>query len=188
MDAYNSLAALYFSQNHLEDAKREYIEVARTQPKTAVAASTMVGVILTLQSKHTEAREQYKRAISLDPQAAVASNNLAWDYAENGGATLDVALSLAQTAKARLPARWETSDTLGWIYYKKGLTTLAVTALRQGIEQNPTNPMVQYHLGLAQLKNGDRTEAQKALQRALNLDPKFAAADDAKRVLETIKG
>jgi tetratricopeptide (TPR) repeat protein len=188
MDAYNNLGDLYISQNRLEDAKKQYVEAARKQPKTAVAATTMVGIILTLQNKHAEARQQYQQAIAIDPQAAVAANNLAWDYAENGGATLDVALSLAQTAKARLPSRWEASDTLGWIYYKKGLASLAVTAFRQGAEQNPSNPTVQYHLGLAHLKNGDRPEAQKALQRALTLDPKFAAAEDAKRVLATIKG
>jgi len=188
MDAYNNLGALYLAQNRLEEAKKQYIDAARKQPKTAVAATTMVGIILTLQSKPGEARQQYQQAIALDPQAAVAANNLAWDYAENGGATLDVALTLAQTAKARLPGRWEASDTLGWIYYKKGLTTLAVTAFRQGVEQNPSNPLVQYHLGLAHLKNGDRVGARNALQRALSLDPKFASAEDAKRVLATIKG
>jgi tetratricopeptide (TPR) repeat protein len=188
MSAYNELGALYLAQNRLEDARKEYAEAARKEPKSAVAATTMMGVLLTLQSKHAEARKQYEKALSLDPQAAVAANNLAWDYAENGGANLDIALQLAQTAKARLPNSWEANDTLGWIYYKKGLATLAVSAFRQGVEQNPSNPTVQYHLGLAHLKAGNRVEAQKALQRALGLDPKFAAAEDAKRVLGTIKG
>ena len=127
-------------------------------------------------------------ALVLDPQAAVAANNLAWDYAENGGASLDVALQLAQTAKARLPKSWEASDTLGWIYYKKGLVSRAVTALREASQQAPSNPTIHYHLGLAYLKDGHKSEAEAALQHALKLDPKFQAADDAKRALATIKG
>jgi len=188
LDAYGSLGALLKSAGRLDEARKEYEEASRRQPKAAVAATTMVGIILSLQQKPDEARKQYEKVLALDPQSPVAANNLAWDYAERGGASLDVALSLAQTAKARLPDNWATSDTLGWIYYKKGLASLAVTALRQGAEQAPTNPSVHYHLGLAYLKNGDQKEARKSLEQALKLDPKFASADDVKRVLAGIKG
>jgi len=48
--------------------------------------------------KPEEARKRYEAALSLDPTAAIAANNLAWMTAETGG-NLDVALQLAQTAK-----------------------------------------------------------------------------------------
>ena len=188
MEAYNKLARLYLVQNRLDEARAQYEAAAKEDPKLAVPATTMVGIILTIQNNHQEARKQYERALSIDPQAAVAANNLAWHYADRGGANLDVALSLAQTAKARLPNSWEASDTLGWVYYKKGLATLAVTALRQSVEQNPSNPMTQYHLGLAYLKDNNPSAAQRALQQALKLDPQFDGAQDAKRVLAGIKG
>jgi tetratricopeptide (TPR) repeat protein len=188
LDAYRGLGNLYLSQNRLDEAKKEFEDVARKQPKTAAGASTMVGTILTLQGKPVEARKQFEQALAIDPQAAVAANNLAWNYAEGEDANLDVALQLAQTAKARLPLAWEVDDTLGWIYYKKGLATLAITALRQGTGRNPTNPTLHYHLGLAYLKNGEKGEAAKSLQRALKLNPQFEAAEDAKRQLASIKG
>ncbi len=72
-----------------------------------------------MQNKPDEARKLYEHALSLDPQMPVAANNLAWDYAERGQ-NLDVALNLAQTAKAKLPNTAAVSDTLGWVYYKKG--------------------------------------------------------------------
>ena len=184
--AYNSLGAVYMSQNRLEEAKKNYADVARRQQKP-VAATTMVGMILTLQNKPDEARNQYERALSIDPRAAVAANNLAWDYAERGG-NLDVALQLAQTAKSQLPNNAEVSDTLGWIYYRKGLANLAITALQAGVDQDRSNPMIHYHLGLAYAKSGNRLEAQRSLEQALRLNPQFAGADDAKRVLGTLKG
>jgi tetratricopeptide (TPR) repeat protein len=185
--AYGGLGTLYMMQNRLDEAKRDFEELARRQPKSAVGAQTMIGTIMGMQNKPQEARKHYEQALATDPQAAVAANNLAWQYAESGE-NLDMALSLAQTAKARLPNSWEAGDTLGWIYYKKGLATLAVTALRQCVSQNPSNPILQYHLGLAQLKAGSPGDARKALTEALKLDPKFEAAEDAKRVLATIKG
>jgi tetratricopeptide (TPR) repeat protein len=186
-DAYNALGTLYMMQNRLDDAKRDFEAAARQQPKGAVAARTMIGIILKLQNKRDDARKQYEEVLALDPQAAVAANNLAWDYVETGG-NLDVALSLAQTAKGRLPDSWEVDDTLGWIYYKKDLATLAITFLRQGAGRNPSNPTLHYHLGLASLKEGNRKDAKRALEQALKLNPQFAEAEDAKRVLATLKG
>ncbi len=97
-------------------------------------------------------------------------------------------MQLAQTAKAELPDNPNVSDTLGWIYYKKGLATLAITSFQQSVTQNPTNPRVHYHLGLAYLKNGEPQSARRAFQEALKLNPQFSEADDAKRQLATMRG
>lgn len=187
IDAYSKLGTLLKSQNRLDEAKKEYEDVLQHQPKVAVPARTMVGIILTLQSKRDEARKQYEQVLALDPQSPVAANNLAWDYAQRGG-NLDVALTLAQTAKAHLPKSWEVSDTLGWVYYKKGLHTLAITQFRQGTEQAPANPGMHYHLALAYFKNGDKAQARQSLEQALKLDPKFSDADEARKLLATIRG
>jgi len=186
-EAYRSLGNLYFDQRRLDDAKSRFEEAARKHPEAAVGARTMVATILEMQNKHEEARKEYEKVLEIDPQAAVAANNLAWAYADIG-ANLDVALQLAQTAKAKLPNNADVSDTLGWIYYKKGLAGLAITALKDGVTQDRSNPLIHYHLGLAYAKNGNRPEAQRSLEEALKLDPRFAGADEAKRVLGTLKG
>jgi putative PEP-CTERM system TPR-repeat lipoprotein len=187
LQAYSGLANLYLDEGRLDDAKHEFEELARKQPRTATGAATMIGTILTMQGKPDEARKQFEQALALDPQAAVAANNLALNYAQSGDANLDLALQLAQTAKARLPKSWEVDDTLGFIYYKKGLTTLAISTLQQGIGQHPSDATMHYHLGLAYLKSGNKTAARQSLQQALKLNPRFESANDAKRVLETIK-
>jgi Flp pilus assembly protein TadD len=155
--------------------------------KTPVVAETLVGTILVQQNRATEARKHFQRAIELDPRAAVAANNLAWDYANNGG-NLDTALQLAQTAKAQLPANASVTDTLGWIYYKKGLNGVAVSTLREAAKQNPSSPTIQYHLGLALLQNGDKAGARATLENLLKQNPTFPDAAETRRVLSTIKG
>ena len=125
--------------------------------------------------------------LEIDPRAAVAANNLAWIYAQDGG-NLDIALQLAQTAKSQLPDQPEFNDTLGWIYYKKDLATLAIPPLQQSVEKDPKNPVYHYHLGLAYAKSGDKGKAKSSLEQALKLKPDFEGAAEARKVLASLQG
>jgi tetratricopeptide (TPR) repeat protein len=145
----------------------------------------MAAMILHIQNKVEAARARYEKVMEVDPQAAVAANNLAWLYAEGGG-NLDLALQLAQTAKARLPGNPEVNDTLGWIYYRKGLPELAIPLLRQSVAAAPANPAYHHHLGLAYSKTGDDASARDSLDRALTLHPSPADAVDIKAALAAL--
>jgi Flp pilus assembly protein TadD len=143
---------------------------------------TLIGLLFESQNKVEEARKRYEKALSLDSTAPIAANNLAWLMAEHGG-NLDVALQLAQTAKAKLPDAPEVSDTLGWVYYKKELFDQAVTALAESTAKRPDVAMYHYHLGLSLAKKGDGSRARDSLTTALKLDSKAAQADEARGVL-----
>src|SRR5207245_1804758 len=103
---------------------------------------------------------------------------------ENGG-NLDVALQLAKTALKWLPGVAEVGDTLGFIYYKKDLASLAISTLRVSVEKDPDNPVYQYHLGLAYASAGDGAHATESLSRALALKPDFDSARQAKDQLSS---
>jgi tetratricopeptide (TPR) repeat protein len=107
-------------------------------------------------------------------------------YAESGG-NLEIALQLAQTAKASLPESPEVNDTLGWIYYKKNLAGLAFGPLQKAVDQSPKNPAYHYHLGMLYAKTGDTAKAKTSLQNALGLDPNFDGAGEARKTLATLK-
>jgi tetratricopeptide (TPR) repeat protein len=184
LSAYSMLGRVYIAQKRLGEAQKQFEDIVAKQPE-AIGAATMIGMIHEMQGQKDEARRQYEKVVHLDSNAGVASNNLAYMYAEDGG-NLDVALQLAQTAKSRMPNRHEVSDTLGWVYYKKDLATLAVSPLRDAVEKDPANPLYQYHLGLAYAKTGDRRKAREALERALAIKADFAGADDARKVLQTL--
>jgi Flp pilus assembly protein TadD len=171
LPAYELLGRVFLSQNRLDEARAEFERLA-TKDRKPVAALTMSGMILESQGRINEARQSYERVLELDPRAAVAANNLAWLYAETGG-NLDVALQHAQTAKAVLPDQAQVNDTLGWIYYKKDLLPLAISALQRSIEIDGKNPLFLYHLGLAYAKNGYAAQAKQTFERCLALNPDF---------------
>jgi tetratricopeptide (TPR) repeat protein len=183
--AYEMLGQIYVSQNRLDNALAEYSRLAVRLP-TAPGPQTMVGIILQAQGKDEEARQRYERLVEAEPRAAVASNNLAWIYASRGE-QLDRALQLAQAATAELPDDPAVNDTLGFVYIKKRLPSLAIPPLRLALAKEPANPEFYYHLGLACSQAGDKAAARKALEQALKLRANFAGAEDARKLLRSLE-
>jgi tetratricopeptide (TPR) repeat protein len=180
------LGQLYIAQRRLDEARAEFETIARKRPN-AVSAHTMVALLLQAQGKVAEAQQRYEQIVASSPQAGVASNNLAWIYAEQGN-NLDRALNLAQAAKAELPEVAEVDDTLGFVYYKKELYTLAIPPYEAAVQRVPNNADYRYRLGMAYVKAGDWQKGKQALSEALRLKPDFAGADEARKALAQIGG
>jgi tetratricopeptide (TPR) repeat protein len=181
LEAYGALGELYVRQHKLDQARAEFERLAAKRPDD-ITANTMVGMILQAQGRAADAAKAYEGIVGRNPKAAVASNNLAYILAEQN-ASLDRALNLAQAAKAELPDNPDVNDTLGWIYYKKGLATLAIDPLEQSARTDPSNAIYQYHLGFAYLKAGDKEKGRAALERALKLKPDSEMAGEARKAL-----
>ncbi len=184
LPAYSALGGLYVRQNRLDEALAEFEDLARRDAKP-IAALTLAGIILEAKGRTPEARVRYERAVQIDPSAPVASNNLAWIYAQGGG-NLDVALQLARAASLRLPDSTEVADTLGFIYYKKDLVPQAIQTLRRAVARDPDNAVYQYHLGLAFAKAGDKGAASRHLKRAIALNAEFDGVAEAKALLNEL--
>ena len=187
MDAYSDLGRLFVSLRRIDDARAEFEQLVSRAPNS-VPARTMLAVILHLQGKLDDAARQYEKVVAIDiHSAAVAANNLAWLYAQGtGGGTLDRAMQLAEAAHRQLPSRPEVSDTLGWVYYKKGLLPLAIDMMQNSVKVDPSNPTYHYHLGLAYAKRGESRAARQSLQQALNLKTSFDGARHAADVLREL--
>jgi tetratricopeptide (TPR) repeat protein len=178
------LAQLYVQQQRLDAARAEFEGMVKRDPR-AVGPRTMVGVILEAQSKREEARRWYEATVGQISNAPVAANNLAFIYAEEG-TNLDVALQLASGAKEQMPDSAVVDDTLGWVYYKKDLATLAVRPLEDSLKAMPDNADILYHLGLTYAKIGNKAQARQALERALKLNPQLAGAANARQALASV--
>ena len=61
-------------------------------------------------------------------------------------------------------------DTLGWVYYRKGIYNTAVNYLKTAVAKDPT-PRRQFHLAMSYIKAGNRDLGQKTLTAALQKDP-----------------
>jgi tetratricopeptide (TPR) repeat protein len=195
--AYSSLAALYINQHQEDRAIAEYQKIVERKPDDA-ATYTLIGMLEDGRKNHTAAVQSYRRALEIDQNGIIAANNLAWSYAVYGTGNLDEAVRLAQGVVQRNPDVPGYVDTLGWVYYKKGLNDAAAEQLRKAVagdeanaRKNNLSPSATYHfhLGMALAGRGDKEGARNELQTALRLGGQtqnFPDADDARKALTTL--
>jgi len=148
----------------------------------------MMGKLYESKSDWKQAEEAYQNALAINSQDPQASNNLAKVMLQTGG-NLDVALSLAQTARRGLPDSPSVADNLAWIYYQKGAYQSAIGLLQEALklqEKNkmPDNPDVYYHLGMAYEKTEQPALARQQFERVLKINPN---SSDAKKQLAQLK-
>ena len=193
LPAYSSLAALFINSKQEDRAIEEYKKILAIRPDNATV-HTLIGMLYDSRQNYDAAIESYKKALEQDPNAAIAANNLAWNYAVHDKGNLDEAVRLAQTVVQRNPNVAGFVDTLGWVYYKKNLYAASVEQLRKAVALDEAgsrvsnaspSPTYQYHLGMALKGSGDRGASQQALQAALRLAEKkpFAYEQDARKAL-----
>jgi Flp pilus assembly protein TadD len=145
----------------------------------------MLGLLLEDQNHPAGAERAFERALAIKPSDAIAANNLAWLYQEDG--RLDDALRWA-TAASRQANGAETSDTLGWIHARRGEYREALAPLTLAAQSRPDNPLYRYHLSVVLLKTGSTSQARVELQRALASDVVFPGRRDAEQLKSEFDG
>jgi tetratricopeptide (TPR) repeat protein len=184
LQAYVSLGDLYQRQDNPRKAIDEFEAIVKIKPDF-VPAYALLGTIHEGLKEYDKAKARYEQALKINPKFGPAANNLAWLYTERGG-NIDTALGLAQIAREQLPQDPNVADTLGWVYYKKNAYLRAISLLKEAAEKAPTNPIIQYHLGMAFNKNGDKASAKKALEVSLKLSGNFPGSENAKKALQEL--
>jgi tetratricopeptide (TPR) repeat protein len=112
----------------------------------------------------------YRRVLNVDGSSLIALNNIAYSLALDNP---DEALKFAQQAAEIAPDNPTIEDTLGWVYYRKGLYSMAVRYLKTATEKE-TTPLRQFHLGMSYTKAGDPEMGLKMMSAALEKDPNLA--------------
>lgn len=191
--AYSALGAFYANTNQQDRAIAEYRNVIAQNPQNTVSnatAYTLIGMLEDGRGNYDAAAENYRKALEMDENNVLAANNLAWLYAAHGKGNLDEAVRLAQGVVQKNPDEAGFVDTLGWVYYKKGLHAAAVEQLQKVVSKNGNSPVYRYHLGMAFAGQGDKQNARRELEQALKLGQgrNFAEADDARKALQEIQG
>jgi tetratricopeptide (TPR) repeat protein len=196
INAYYSLAALFISSHQEDRAIEAYRKVLERKPDNP-GIYTLIGMLEDARKNYDASAQNYRKALELDPNSAIAANNLAWLYAQYDKGNLDEAVRLAQGVVQKSPNIAGFVDTLGWVYFKKGLYAAAAEQLQKAVDLDGAaaknaggspSPNYPYHLGVVLKAKGDREGARRQLEAALRLGEKapFSDAEEARKTLATL--
>jgi tetratricopeptide (TPR) repeat protein len=165
------------SLGEIDSALSTWQSWANSHPNDAHAIQVL-GALEEAKGDDEKAMADFKKTLQLDPNNGVAANDLAYMMVENGE-NVDVALTLAQTARRVLPDNADTADTLAWVYYYKENYTAARDLLESSVKTYPDSAPIHLHLGLTYDKLNDKADAIAQLKKAVALAPNGKVGKDA---------
>ncbi len=183
--AYLMLAQIYHDSGKNVQALAK-LDAAINKDPGDITALMLTAVIYNEEKDYKNAAATYEKLLQVNPRFSPALNNLAYLYSESFDNRLDRAYELAQTARDLAPYDPSMADTLGWISFKRGSYTLALSLLQESAAKLPNEPEVQYHLGMAAYMSGDEAAAWTAFQAALRSDRTFTGREECKQLLSIL--
>ncbi len=189
-DAVIQLGQVQAAKGEIDQAIATYQQAVKDQPRV-LELYTLLGGLYGSKRDWIKAQEAYQKTLALKPGDPVAANNLANVMLQNGG-NLDVAMSLAETARRGMPDSPSVADTLGWIYFQKGVYGSAISMLQEALKlqektKAPDNANIHYHLGLAYLKTQQPVLARQQFERVLKINPNYSEAAEVRKQLDSLK-
>jgi tetratricopeptide (TPR) repeat protein len=169
-----------------DQALQTYLDGSKINPNE-IAFYLLAGSIYEGKSDWDHAKQAYQKVLEIQRDNPLASNNLAYVMLQQGG-NIDVAFSMAQTARRLLPDNPNSADTLGWAFYKKKVYGSAITLFKEALQKDPNNALFNYHLGLAYAKSGQAGLARQQLDHVVKIKPDLPELDELRRALAEIKG
>jgi len=170
------------NEGNLKEAEKEFEIAIENYPKYSgkmrnehlSEAHTNLGTVFYLQGKKEEAIGQWRLAVSFDSNNTKARNNLsefsnktneAAEAGEDDKYLIDRGISLSE----------------------QGRLVEAIRVLKKAESVKPDNALIHYNIGLVYGKTGDFVNAQKHLERFLEIEPKRPQAPKIKELIKKIK-
>lgn len=152
------------------DAQRLTTEWLRTNPNDA-AIPLYLGDRAIASNQLNDAQRQYDRVLALQPNNALALNNMAWVAGKLGRAD---ALTLAEKANEVAPNQPAFMDTLALLLSEKNEHARALTLQKKVVELQPNAPLFKLNLAKIHIKAGDKASAKPLLDELTALGDKFS--------------
>jgi tetratricopeptide (TPR) repeat protein len=185
VEALEKLALIQRERGDNDAALQTCLDAIQNNPKE-LHFYLLAGKIYMDRQNWDPAKQMFQKARELQPDDAVASNNLAFVILEQGG-NVDEAFAMAQTARRQLPDDANSADTLGWAFYHKHVYSSAIGLFQEAVHKEPDNALFIYHLGLAYAKNGQAALAKQQLDRVVRIKPNSSEAEDLKKAVAEMK-
>jgi predicted Zn-dependent protease len=184
---YSSLGQVRLAAGDPQGAVQEYraaFELAPTQPRVVVPLATLYE-----KQGHVDAAVAcYEALYKGDANARrIAANNLAILLAtyKADQASLDRARALTSSFDMATDA--SLLDTAGWVRFKRREFRDAVPLLERAADRAPDSKVIRYHLGMAQLRSGQKDRARANLETALSGAATFTGSEEARSALASLQ-
>jgi tetratricopeptide (TPR) repeat protein len=169
VDLYLMLASVFENKKAYEKALAVLDQGLKKDQKN-VELIFRQGVVLDKMGEKTRSLDRMSTIIEIDPNHADALNYIGYTYAEQG-IRLDEAMSLIEKALSIKPDSGYIIDSLGWVYFQKGMYDEALKYLEQAASV-PNIPIME-HLGDVYLRKECQTGRSICMKKPfLSIIPK----------------
>ncbi len=179
-DYYLYLGSFYEELERYDEALRVFQEGLRRDNQSA-RLHFRIGVVYDKMGSRQDSISAIKAVLKLTPNDAEALNYLGYTYADMG-INLDEAETLIQTALQLKPDDGYITDSLGWVYFKRGQYTKALKWLNKAVQLVPDDPTILEHIGDVYMKMESREKALTFYRRSLGKKEK-----DRQTLIEKIR-
>lgn len=184
--SYRNRARVRLAQNDPDAAMADYESALKIAPREAQLLAEAAA--LDEQHGHIDAAIAHYDALYRSQPAArqLAANNLAMllvTYRKDQ-ASLDRARDL--TASFATSEDGALLDTNGWVRFKRGEYSTALSVLTLAASRSPDSKVIRFHLAMAELQLGESDRARSDLETALSGSASFLGSDEARATLTTL--
>jgi putative PEP-CTERM system TPR-repeat lipoprotein len=131
------------------------------------------------------AETRYQAVLQINPEHALALNNIAWLMLQQKRAG---ALAYAERAFHSSPDRPAVIDTLALAYAAENQAPKAVELQQRALEMQPENPFLRLNLARFLTQAGDKRRAKTELERLARLEDKFPKQAEVAELLKGLGG
>jgi len=178
------LGSFYEEANAFEKAEATLNQGLELDPDN-VNLHFRMGVVYDKWNKKEKSIEKMKQVLIIEPDNAEALNYLGYTYADLDR-NLDEAEMLVKEALKYKPDDGYIIDSMGWVYFKKGLYQKALLLLLKAVSIVPDDPLILEHLGDAYLMTNNKKKALETYKNSLMKKKKDTAGLE-KKILELTK-
>jgi tetratricopeptide (TPR) repeat protein len=164
-DYYLYLGSFYEELQRYDDAVK-VLQEGLKKDEHNTRLQFRLGVVYDKMGRKQNSIAAIKAVLRLTPNDAEALNYLGFTYADMG-INLDEAETLVQSALKIKPDDGYITDSLGWVYFKRGQYQQALKWLNKAVQLVPDDPVILEHIGDVYLQMDSKDKALSYFERSL---------------------
>jgi Flp pilus assembly protein TadD len=162
-----NLAVLSLKHGETDEALKWLREGIKEYPDNS-ALHNGLGICAMRKWDNKEAVRHFQKAIDIEESKSELYNNLAYAYAESNE-HLNEALKLSKEVYKKDADNAVFLDTLGWVYFKRGVFDESINYLSRALEKDPHSAKIRSHLVKVYRWMGDNEKVRGLIKDGIRL-------------------